>query len=449
MVDGMKVDNENKKILESKQVIRKEKEKIKIQKKNIRKKKIKNFKRSKLGSILGKFFFVQDNYSFSQVFVTVLISLFLGAFACFSLFTVLSHGKNYFKLGRELSKFYEVYDVLANNYYGDVNKDKLVESAINGMVSSVGDEYTNYSDVSSANTFNTMLSGKYDGIGCIITKQNGMVTVITVYAGGPAERVGIKEGDIIKKVDDRDVSEMGVTQLANYIKEEATGEITIVIVRDSEEIDFVLKRESVEIPAISGKIFELDGKKIGYIDISLFSSVVASQFREKLIQLENDGIEALVIDVRDNNGGYLTEVSDILSYLLPKGEILYQVQNGDKKEITKDKTAEKREYPIAVITNENSASASEILAAAIKESYKGFVVGTKTYGKGTMQQVKKFSDGSLIKYTTQNWLTPEGNWINEIGVNPTNMVKMDEEYYKNPTEENDNQLQMALNLVSK
>ena len=448
----MRFDSENKKIDDSKQIIKKEKEKIKIQKKNIWKKKIKNLKKTKLGSILGKIFFVfyeKDNYSFSQVFVIIIISLILGAFACLSLFTILSHGKNYFRLGRDLSKFYDVYDVLLDNYYGDIDKDKLVEAAIEGMVSSVGDEYTNYSDVKEADTFNEMLSGKYEGIGCTIALKDNKVSVISVYDKSPAMKAGIKEGDIIKTVDNLVASEVGVTKLANYIKTEATGEIVIVVIRNKEEISLTLKRETVEMPVVSGKVYTINDKKVGYIDIELFSSVVAKQFKDKLLELEGEGIQALVIDVRDNNGGYLSEVTDMLSYLLPKGATLYQVQRDNKREVTKDKTGEKREYPIAVITNENSASASEILAAAIKESYHGYVVGMKTYGKGTMQQVKKLSDGSLVKYTTQNWLTPEGNWINNKGITPTNQVKLDDEYYKNPGEKTDNQLQTALNLVSK
>ena len=165
--------------------------------------------------------------------------------------------------------------------------------------------------------------------------------------------------------------------------------------------------------------------------------------------MEEKGIDGLVIDVRDNSGGYLTSVTDIVSSLLPKGKAIYQIQVNDNTKVTKDKTTEKREYPIAVIANGASASASEILAAAIKESYKGYVVGTKTYGKGTVQQVKKLPDGSMIKYTVENWLTPDGNWINEKGIEPTDEVKLDEKYYKEPKVENDNQLQKALELVSK
>ena len=223
----------------------------------------------------------------------------------------------------------------------------------------------------------------------------------------------------------------------------------MVVMRDKNELTFTLERAKVEIPSVVTKTFTKNDKKIGYVGISIFFFFFAKQFESKLLELEKTDISSLVIDVRDNNGGYLSSVTDIVSLLLPKGEIIYQVQKDKKKEITKDRTVAKRDYPIAVLTNNGSASASEILAAAIKESYHGYVVGTKTFGKGTVQEVKKLSDGSMIKYTTQNWLTPKGNWINGVGIDPTDEVKLDDKYYKEAIDENDNQLQKALELVSK
>ena len=155
-----------------------------------------------------------------------------------------------------------------------------------------------------------------------------------------------------------------------------------------------------------------------------------------------------IIDVRGNNGGYLSDVTTIMNELLPKGSVIYQIEKNGVKEKTFDKTDGSKDYPIVVLTNGTSASASEILAAAIKESYGGYVVGTTTYGKGTVQQTKVLSDGTMLKFTVENWLTPEGNWINDVGIKPTHEVKMDESYYDNPVDENDTQLQKALELVS-
>lgn len=447
------MDKNNKKILESKRIIKEEKKKINLIKKNLRKEKKNKFKKTKFGKFifrLGSIFSDdKNNYSFSEVFVVTLVSLIIGAFACFSVLTIFTGGRNYFKLSKELSKFYDAYDTITDNYYGDISKEELVDSAISGMVSSVGDIYTSYSDTDTTSKFDEMVNGTYEGIGCVIQQSETDMKIITVYDNSPAEKAGLKVDDKIIKVDDIDISTTTASKIGDYIKSGAKDKITMTIIRGEEEKVVTLSREKIEIPVVTAKTFESNGKKIGYLQISIFSSVANKQFKENLEKLEKDGIDGLIIDVRNNNGGYLTTVTDITSSLLPKGKIIYQIQKGDKKVATKDKTSTKREYPIAVLVNGGSASASEILAGAIKESYKGYVVGTKTYGKGTVQQVKKLSDGSMIKYTVENWLTPDGNWINEKGIEPTNVVDMDSAYYENPGDENDNQLQKALLLVSK
>lgn len=447
------MDKNNKKILESKRIIKEEKKKINLIKKNLRKEKKNKFKKTKFGKFifrLGSIFSDdKNNYSFSEVFVVTLVSLIIGAFACFSVLTIFTGGRNYFKLSKELSKFYDAYDTITDNYYGDISKEELVDSAISGMVSSVGDIYTSYSDTDTTSKFDEIVNGTYEGIGCVIQQSETDMKIITVYDNSPAEKAGLKVDDKIIKVDDIDISTTTASKLGDYIKSEANDKITMTIIRGEEEKVVTLSREKIEIPVVNAKTFESNGKKIGYLQISIFSSVANKQFKENLEKLEKDGIDGLVIDVRNNNGGYLTTVTDITSSLLPKGKIIYQIQKDDKKVATKDKTSTKREYPIAVLVNGGSASASEILAGAIKESYKGYVVGTKTYGKGTVQQVKKLSDGSMIKYTVENWLTPDGNWINEKGIEPTDIVDMDSAYYENPSDENDNQLQKALQLVSR
>lgn len=447
------MDKNNKKILESKRIIKEEKKKINLIKKNLRKEKKNKFKKTKFGKFifrLGSIFSDdKNNYSFSEVFVVTLVSLIIGAFACFSVLTIFTGGRNYFKLSKELSKFYDAYDTITDNYYGDISKEELVDSAISGMVSSVGDIYTSYSDTDTTSKFDEIVNGTYEGIGCVIQQSETDMKIITVYDNSPAEKAGLKVDDKIIKVDDIDISTTTASKLGDYIKSEANDKITMTIIRGEEEKVVTLSRGKIEIPVVNAKTFESNGKKIGYLQISIFSSVANKQFKENLEKLEKDGIDGLIIDVRNNNGGYLTTVTDITSSLLPKGKIIYQIQKDDKKVATKDKTSTKREYPIAVLVNGGSASASEILAGAIKESYKGYVVGTKTYGKGTVQQVKKLSDGSMIKYTVENWLTPDGNWINEKGIEPTDIVDMDSTYYENPSDENDNQLQKALQLVSR
>lgn len=444
----------NKKILESKRIIKEEKKKIKLEKKSIRSNRYNKFKNTRIGKFFDRIFSLfkddRNTYSFSELFVVTLVSLVVGAFACFSVLTVLTGGRNYIKLSKELGKFYDVYETLVDNYYDEIDKEELIEEAIDGMVSSVGDVYTSYTDTEGVDEFNELVSGVYEGIGCTIQLQEDGVKIIEIFEDSPAERAGLKVNDIILKVDDIEVTATtNVEDLSSYIKTQGTGKIVMVVYRDGEEKTINLTRDKVETPVITTGVYEKNGKKIGYMSISLFSSVASGQFKNKLKDLEEQDIDGLVIDVRGNSGGYLTTVTDIVAQLLPKGEIIYQIEKDGDREVTKDKTSMKREYPIAVLVNNGSASASEILAAAVKESYGGYVVGTKTYGKGTVQQVKELSDGSMIKYTVENWLTPDGNWIDGEGIEPTNVVELDSIYYEEPVVDNDNQLQEALNLVSK
>ena len=221
------------------------------------------------------------------------------------------------------------------------------------------------------------------------------------------------------------------------------------LLRENQQYDITINLSKVEIPYVTGKVLEKNGKKVGYIQISLFSSNAYGQFKDKLEKLEKENIDSLVIDVRDNTGGYLTTVTDICNLFLEKGKVIYQLEDSNGKVKKKDTTKTKRDYKVAVLINKTSASASEILASAIKESYNGIIVVTNSYGKGTVQQTKKLLDGSMIKYTTQKWLTPKGNFIGEVGVEPTEKVELSEEYNKNPSIETDNQLQTALELLTK
>ena len=414
-------------------------------KNNIDNRKKKKDKKKKIG-IFSK---EKESYSFDEVFSITIFSLLLGVLACFSVLTILNKGKNYFVLSKELAKFVDAYDAIVDNYYKEVDKDKLVESAINGMVSSIGDEYTSYSDKDVTDNFNETVNGKYMGIGALIMKNEKDLVIYKVFEDSPSYRAGLKDGDIILKLDDKDTKDMSVNDIASIVKNDRNKEVKILVKRGEENLDITIVKDMVELPVVSGKVINHNDKKIGYISLSIFSSVASEQFNKELVKLEKEGISGLVIDVRGNSGGYLTTVTDIASYFLKKGDIIYKLEVNDKVTVRKDKTKESRDYPVAVLIDKNSASASEILASSIKESYNGYVVGTNSYGKGTVQQTLVLSDGSMIKYTIEKWLTPLGNWINEEGVVPTNYVELSSEYLNNPVFENDNQLNKALELVSK
>lgn len=414
-------------------------------KNNIDNRKKKKDKKKKIG-IFSK---EKESYSFDEVFSITIFSLLLGVLACFSILTILNKGKNYFVLSKELAKFVDAYEAIVDNYYKEVDKDKLVESAINGMVSSIGDEYTSYSDKDVTDNFNEAVNGKYMGIGALIMKSENDLVIYKVFEDSPSYRAGLKDGDIILKLDDKDTKDMSVNDIASIVKNDTNKEVKLLVKRGEENLDITIVKDMVELPVVSGKVINHNDKKIGYISLSIFSSVASEQFNKQLVKLEKEGISGLVIDVRGNSGGYLTTVTDIASYFLKKGDIIYKLEVNDKVTVRKDKTKESRDYPVAVLIDKNSASASEILASSIKESYNGYVVGTNSYGKGTVQQTLVLSDGSMIKYTIEKWLTPLGNWINEEGVIPTNYVELSSEYLNNPVFENDNQLNEALELVSK
>lgn len=389
-----------------------------------------------------------DAFSTKEVVVVMIFSLGLGflmCFGCINLFT----GKNYLKVSKDLDKIVDTYYAIVDNYYGDLDKDSLIEGAIEGMISSIGDTYTSYTNIDDTAIFDETINGKYEGIGCTIaTYELGKIVVIEVFEDSPAFIAGLKVGDVIKKVDNISCEDKTSSDISDYIKDSGKEKIVLTVARDNMEMDITINLSKVEVPYVNGQILEYAGKKVGYMQIIIFSSTAYSQFKNKLEELEKEKIDSLIIDVRDNSGGYLTTVTDILNLFLEKGKVIYQLEDSSGKVKKKDTTREKRNYPLAVLINNASASASEILASAIKESYGGLVVGTNSYGKGTVQQTKKLLDGSMIKYTTQKWLTPNGNFIDEVGVTPTNIVELSEAYKTNPSFGNDNQLKEALKLLT-
>lgn len=389
----------------------------------------------------------RELYTSKEVIIVMIFSIGIGILMCFGGISIIT-GKNYLAVTKDLKKVVDTYYAIVDNYYGELDRDKLIDGAVEGMISSVGDTFTSYSDIDSTSSFDETINGSYEGIGCTVaTLEDGTISVIDMFEDSPSYKAGLKVGDIILKVDGESYEGKNSNDISNYIKNSGKSKIVLTVKRDNEEKDISINLSKVEIPHVSGKVIEQDSKKIGYIKISLFASNSYKQFKNKLDELEKSNINDLIIDVRDNSGGYLSSVTDICNLFLDKGKVIYQLEDSKGKVKKKDTTKEKRKYDIVVLINGGSASASEILASAIKESYGGDIVGTNSYGKGTVQQTKKLLDGSMIKYTTQKWLTPDGNSINEVGVTPTKVVELNEEYFNNPTTENDNQLQEAIKLI--
>ena len=417
-----------------------DKKKIKI-KEVIKNKKIFDREKNKKGE--------KESYTSKEVMIVMIFSIGIGFLMCFGCISIIT-GKNYLAVTKDLKKVVDTYYAIVDNYYGNLDKKVLIDGAVEGMISSVGDTFTSYSDADTTDTFNETISGSYEGIGCSVASfEDGTIKVVSIFDNSPSSKAGLEVNDIITKVDGESYEGKSSVDISNYIKNSGKNKVVLTVKRNDEEKDITINLGKVEIPYVSGEVFENNDKKIGYINISLFSSNSYDQFKNKLKEIETQNIDGLIIDVRNNSGGYLTSVTDICNLFLKKGDIIYQLEDSKGKVKKKDTTKEKRNYKVVVLINGGSASASEILASAIKESYGGEVVGTNSFGKGTVQQTKKLLDGSMIKYTTQKWLTPDGNFINEVGVTPTKEVELDSKYFENPTHENDNQLQEAINLIIK
>ena len=393
-------------------------------------------------------------FNYAEVIVIMIITLIIGG-VIGSFISYISSGNKVINnvtkdVPSELKEFVSVYNDILDEYYEDIDKDELLEAGINGMLEFLDDDYSVYMDQEATEDFNEQVEGKYTGIGVEITQQEDKTVVVTdVFDNSPAFKAGLKIGDIFYKVDGKDVTGIKPDEISSMIKKSSDKKVELVMLRDGIEKSFALKLEEVELESVTSKIFEVNDKKIGYIKLSVFASNTYSQFEKKLLKLENDGIDSLVIDVRDNSGGYLSAVTSIASLFLENGKVVYQLDTKGVIEKIYSNTSTSRDYDIAVLINYNSASASEILAAAIQESYGGLVVGINSYGKGTVQKAYQLESGATVKYTIQKWLTPDGNWINEVGVTPDIEVELDGNYFENPSDENDNQLQKALEELSK
>ena len=350
----------------------------------------------------------------------------------------------------ELKEFVDTYNDIVNNYYDKVNKEELIDAGIKGMINYLDDPYATYFDGTSSTNFNQTLEGNYEGIGIEVTLDNNKVKITKVFADTPAKKAGIKVGDYITKVNGESVEGKSLSDVVSLIKNAKNKEVEITITRDNQEKAMKVTRTTVDMPYTTSKVYEENGKKIGYLKIEMFSNNITKQVKKELESLKKKNIDKLVIDVRDNPGGYLTQVTEILSLFMTKKDVIYQLQTKNNKEKVYGTSSKATySYPVVVLINENSASASEILASAFKETYNAEIVGVNSYGKGTVQKTGDLNNGDTIKYTVQKWLTPKGNWINEKGVTPTKEVKLELKENEILTEDNDNQLKAAIELASK
>lgn len=347
----------------------------------------------------------------------------------------------YKKVDSTIQSIIDSYNHIKTNYYKDIDEDELVNGAVKGMLEAIGDPYTTYMDESLYSNFNITLNGSYEGLGIEITKQGDDIVIVGIFGDSPATKAGLKLGDIILSVDDLKSNEISTAEFSSYVRNSNKSTFKVVIQRDGEEKTFEIKRERVILKSVTSKVIEKSNKKIGYIYMSIFAANTYNQFKENLESLEKQGIDSLIVDLRDNSGGELNTATNIISLFMNKEKIIYQIEdkNGNVEK-TYSKGKKDKTYPIVVLVNNNTASASEVLTAALKDNLNAKVVGEKTFGKGTVQTVMNTSTGEQYKLTTKKWLTPNGEWINEKGIEPDVEVKI--------SKDKDNQLDEAIKCLT-
>lgn len=339
--------------------------------------------------------------------------------------------------------------IIDKYYLGTVDENKLKEGAIKGYIEGLGDKYTEYISKDDMNDYMADATGNFVGIGVYMAQDttSNKIVIISPIKGGPAEKAGIQPGDYIISVDGVEYSGDQMSVAANKIKGEEGTKVKLQISRDGETKEYELTREKVTINPVESKVLE---NNIGYIEFSSFGEDTAEQFKTQYDSLKNQGITSLIIDLRNNGGGIVSTAKEIANYILDKDSVvLYEVDKNNNETVEKTTDDPIINMPIIVLTNENTASASEILAGALKDHGKAKIVGEKTYGKGVIQQLLTLQDGSGLKITTAEYLTPNRTKINGVGIEPDEKVELPSTVSDvlDVDEKDDTQLQKAIELL--
>ena len=398
---------------------------------------------------------VQNVYKYIMIIATTILITFLVTSIAVSNYYIGGKNENVIildskKQNSNVQTSLEAIDAIIEKYYlGETTEQDLIEGAIKGYVQGLGDPYSQYITAEEMVEYETQLMGNYVGIGIYMTasQEHNLIQVITPIPESPAAEKGIMSGDLIKSIDGIEYTAEDLDEAAEKIKGEEGSKVKLVIVRENEEIEFELKRRKVLTNPVEEELLEED---IGYLRISSFDDGTADHFKEKYKDLQKKNIKGLIIDLRNNGGGILSEALEITNFIADKGEtLLITVNNENNEEITKAESNPIIDVPVVLLINENSASASEIVAGALKDLNKATIIGTKSYGKGVIQRIIKLTDGSALKLTIEEYFTPNKNKINKIGVEPHETVRLPESV-ENPLlleKKDDTQLERAIEIL--
>ena len=392
----------------------------------------------------------KNGFSTPEVILLVILTLLIGL----TFGRLLNGGKiarQFIKSNdKYIDQFVKNYEYIVDNYYKEIDKEQLINDAIAGMMNSLDDPYSVYFDEAESSNFNITLDGSYKGIGIQITKDedSGYMLVSSIFKNSPAEKAGLKVGDKIISMDGEDLKDLSASEFSSKVRKSEKNTFNLIALRDEKEVKVSINKEVVVLDSVTSKVYKENNKKIGYIYVGIFANNTYAQFKEHLDKLEKGGIDSLIIDVRSNTGGHLTTVDKMLDLFLNSNQIMYQFEKNGKTTKTYGKGDESKKYDIVLLANEMSASASEVLIAGLKENLDAKLIGKKTYGKGTVQELINLSDGTQYKITVKKWLTPEGNWINDTeGIEPDIDIDLGDKYFESMKEEDDSQLNAAINYL--
>ena len=389
------------------------------------------------------------------VVLVAFITFFVTSIGMYQYFTTDGFGKRAVAKAKESEEIVETLDqyrrIIDKYYLGDIDEEKLKEGAISGYIEGLGDEYNEYISKEDMADYMADTMGNFVGVGIYMVQdtETNRIMVLSPIKGGPAEKAGLQPGDYIISVDGVEYSGEQMTEASNNIKGEEGTTVKIEILRGNETLNFELTRENIKVNPVEGEVLEDD---IGYITFSSFDEGTADEFKSKFEELQGQGITSLIIDLRNNGGGIVDEALNIANYILDKDSvILYEVNKSNEEEVEKTTDDPIINMPIVVLTNGNTASSSEILAGALKDHGKATIVGTKTYGKGVIQQIITLSDGSGLKITSEKYLTPNRTEINKVGIEPDEEVELPDSVTNvlNVERSEDTQLQKAIEVLNR
>ena len=387
------------------------------------------------------------------IILVAFITFLITSIGMYQYFTNDGFGKSLIAKSKENEELVETLDnyrrIIDKYYLGEIDEEKLKEGAIAGYIEGLGDEDTEYISKEDMEDYMADTTGNFVGVGIYMVEDTeaNKIMVLAPIKGSPAEKAGIQPGDYIISVDGVTYTGEQMTEASNNIKGEEGSKVKIQILRDDETLEFELTRENIKVNPVEGEVLE---NNIGYIEFSSFDDGTAEEFETKFQELEAQGIKSLIIDLRNNGGGIVDEALEIANYILEKDSvILYEVDKDNNETVEKTTDDPIINMPIVVLTNENTASSSEILAGALKDHKKATIVGEKTYGKGVIQQLLTLPDGSGLKITSEKYLTPNRTEINKVGIEPDEKVELPESITNvlNVEKNDDTQLQKAIEIL--